>query len=288
MFTIEEFKGADGAPLRYGKLTNPGQPDNGRSLLFIPGLGGSVKGAIHFLEQLLPVFSTIYGPDLRGFGINPIDEPLKSCRIIREDLEAFHQQIGLDQHPDLSLMGLSLGGVYATLFAASHPERYKRLVLLAPAYKAHPKSFSLKYVVQNTLGCILQGPGFRTCLPYGIDAITQNETILNDPQYCEQPPLVLTGGFMLGLKGLCNEAFKKTAQISIPTMMAIPGQDVVCCPDTMREGFRRIPQSTPKVCREYPDFFHDVLFEAGHVQIADEIRDWSYARASEATSSSSM
>jgi alpha-beta hydrolase superfamily lysophospholipase len=277
MFQIHEYSGADGNPLRYGKLTNPNQPtQGGKAMLFVPGLGGSVKGALSFLEQLLPEYSPIYGPDLRGFGLNLLEtDPLTSAKIVSKDLEAFYQQvIAPQQHSELVLCGLSLGGVLSTLLAARHPDRFSRLILLAPAYRPHRKTFSLSYTVRNTLAYLIKGSKARTQLPYGLQEITSNPDVLSDPQYTSFPPLVLSPGFLLGVRDFCNQAFSEIRRIQIPTLMVIPGQDIVCDPDAMRKAFDRIPQTTPKLCKEYPDFYHDVLFEAGHSEIAQEILGW--------------
>lgn len=289
MFSIHEYQGADGTPLRYGKLVNKDQPDTGRALLFVPGLGGSVKGAIDFLEALLPFYSPIYGPDLRSFGLNPTEQPLQGTEILFQDLAAFHQQvIGPANHPELNLCGISLGGVIATRLAVQCPERYRRLALIAPAYRPHPKSFGLCYTLKNTLSFIFQGENARTQLPYGVEALTRNEEILNDPAYCETDPAVLAPGFLLRVRLLSMQAFNDTRRLRLPTMVVIPGQDIVCDPVAMRQGFHRIPATTPKLCKEYPDFYHDVLFETGHTEIAQELLVWSDSADSLATSSSSI
>lgn len=275
MFTIAEYQGADGQPLRYGKLVNPECPDTGKALLFVPGLGGSVKGALDFLEQLLPVFSPIYGPDLRGFGLNPLETPLQSINPIVQDLEAFHQQvIAPAGHADLTLCGISLGGVLSTLLATEHAERYRRLILLAPAYRPHAKTFGLAYTVKNTLAFFFQRDKARTTLPYDVTALTRNADILNDPQYTNTPPLQLSPGLLLSVRFLSMKAFSATRQLRLPTLVVIPGQDIVCDPVAMRQGYERIPASTAKRLKEYPDFYHDVLFEEGHSDIAREILAW--------------
>jgi alpha-beta hydrolase superfamily lysophospholipase len=293
MFQIHEYQGADGSPLRYGKLVeSSAQAANGKALLFIPGLGGSVKNALDFLEQLTPAYSPVYGPDLRGFGLNLLEEdPLTSAKIILKDLEAFYQQVIVPaQHTELVLCGISLGGVLATLLASRHPERFSKLALLAPAYRPHSKTFSLGYTIRNTLAFLIQGGKARTQLPYGLAEITSNTAILNDPQYTAVPPLVLSPGFLLGVRDLCNQAFSEIRQLRVPTLMVIPGQDVVCDPDAMRKAYERIPSTTPKLCKEYPDFYHDVLFEEGHSDIAQALLGWPEpaARASCSASCSSM
>jgi alpha-beta hydrolase superfamily lysophospholipase len=293
MLQIHEYQGADGDPLRYGKIVEAsGQVASSKALLFIPGLGGSVKGALEFLEKLSPDYNPIYGPDLRGFGLNLLEEnPLTSAKIILEDLEAFYQQVIVPaQHTELVLCGLSLGGVLATLLACRYPERFSKLVLLAPAYRPHGKTFTLGYTIRNTLAFLIQGGKARTQLPYGLPEITSNAAVLNDPQYAELPPLVLSPGFLLGVRDLCNQAFSEIRRLQVPTLMVIPGQDIVCDPDAMRKAYARIPATTPKLCKEYPDFYHDVLFEAGHGDIAQALLGWPLpaARASCSASCSSI
>ena len=274
MFTVEEYTGADGHPLRYGKLT---RPEGGleRPLLFLPGLGGSVKGALAFLERLLPFYSPIYGPDLRGFGLNPLERPLFSTGIILKDLEAFHQQVMVARHGTMPfpLAGISLGAALSTLLAAEHPERYERLVLLAPAYRGHSKAFSMKYQVLNAINRLRLGKKHVTNLPYGLEVLTTNPAILNDPSFRSEKPVDLTFDFLLDVKWLTGRALKATQQLRMPVMVIVPGQDLVCDPAAMRQGFAQMPAIEKRLI-EYDDAYHDLLFETVHAEAADEVLGW--------------
>jgi alpha-beta hydrolase superfamily lysophospholipase len=284
MFLLKDYEGTDGRLLRYGQLIHDDRPVTGRALLFIPGLGGSVKGALGFLECLLPFYSPIYAPDLRSFGLNAggegaPDDILHHVRDLPDDLEAFHRQVleparNGGSFEELTLCGISLGGVLATLLAAGRPERYRRLILLAPAYKPHAQSFPLSYVLRSTLAFLVLGKRARTRLPYGLSALTRNAAILNDSLYRDHPPLVLSPGFLLGVRGLANAALRLMPRLTLPTLMVVPGQDIVCDPEAMRLAYERIPGSTPKQCLEYPEIYHDVLFEAEHPDIARAILRW--------------
>lgn len=283
MFEVQSYTGADGSPLKYGRFVDAKQTakpmaqqtEKKPALLFIPGLGGSVKGALNFLGLLHTAYNPIYGPDLRGFGLNPLEKPLTHAKDLIPDLEAFHEQvIAPEGHSELALCGISLGGVLATLLATKHPERYSKLILLAPAFKPHPKTFTLKYTLVNTLAFLMKGGNAMTTLPYGLEALTTNPAVLNDPQYAEHPQLVLNSGFLLGVRDLCNQAMSDIRKLNIPTMVVIPGQDVVCDPAAMRAAYDRIPNSTPKQCLDYPDLYHDVLFEVEHPQIAEAFLKW--------------
>lgn len=288
MFEILSYQASDGAPLKYGRLYNQNQPDTGKALLFIPGLGGSVKGALNFLELLLPEFSPIYGPDLRGFGINPIETPLPKADIILKDLDAFYQQvIAPANHTQLALCGISLGGVLSTLLASQTPERFSSLTLLAPAFKPHQDSFSAAYVLRNILGHLFLGSKARTGLPYGMEVVTGNPDILNDPQYKDALNLILTPGFLLSVRDLCNLAMKRISTLNLPSLMVIPGQDTVCDPAAMRQAYQHIPASTPKHLLEYASFYHDVLFEAEHPKMAQDALGWLLSLDSRSTSFSS-
>ena len=67
----------------------------------------------------------VYTPDLRGHGHS--DQPGRySVELMRDDLLGFLDGLGLDR---VTLVGHSLGGVVAYLFAAAHPDRVEALVL---------------------------------------------------------------------------------------------------------------------------------------------------------------
>jgi 3-oxoadipate enol-lactonase len=67
----------------------------------------------------------IYVPDLRGHGRSGRPGEY-SFELMREDLGAMLEALELDR---VTLIGHSMGGVVAYLYAAKHPERVERLVL---------------------------------------------------------------------------------------------------------------------------------------------------------------
>jgi len=79
-------------------------------------------------DNVAPAFAShwrVYAPDLRGHGYS--DWPGKySLELMRADILAFLDALALDR---VDLIGHSLGGMVAYLFAAEHPERLGRLIL---------------------------------------------------------------------------------------------------------------------------------------------------------------
>jgi 3-oxoadipate enol-lactonase len=79
-------------------------------------------------DSVAPAFARywrVYAPDLRGHGRSdwPGDS---SAELMRSDILSFLDVLALDR---VDLIGHSLGGMVAYLFAAEHPERLGRLIL---------------------------------------------------------------------------------------------------------------------------------------------------------------
>ncbi len=90
----------------------------------------------------------LYG---RGYSDRPSGEQDRDFFV--EQLEDLLAALGIAEDEELSLFGYSMGGAIATCYAAAHPERVDRLILLATAgmdYTPHPL---LKYAgIMGRLG----------------------------------------------------------------------------------------------------------------------------------------
>lgn len=81
-----------------------------------------------FFDAMDPRYA-MYAPDMRGFGGSSYEEPIDSLWDFAADLDRFADELDLDP---FHLVGWSLGGAVAMAYAADHPERVRKLVLLAP------------------------------------------------------------------------------------------------------------------------------------------------------------
>ncbi len=120
------FTGADGVRLFYRKV------GNGRDLFVLlhGGPGGNMNSVWPDLESLAK-HHTILMYDQRGGGRSAIIKDaarLTAAHHVR-DLEALRQHFSLKR---LTLIGESWGAGLAALYAARHPERVSRLLLLGP------------------------------------------------------------------------------------------------------------------------------------------------------------
>ncbi|MBN6187079.1 alpha/beta hydrolase [Aneurinibacillus sp. BA2021] len=91
---------------------------------------GNMTSSVHwdvFMEAMPPDYK-IYAVDLRGFGESSYRTPVNSLHDFAADLNEWARRVGL---PSFLLMGWSAGGGVCMDFAADHPDKVEKLILLA-------------------------------------------------------------------------------------------------------------------------------------------------------------
>lgn len=270
------FMAPDGHPVRVAVIKHQEQPSTAadqKVLVFIAGLGGSSLLALDYLEPMLPAFDTVIGIDLRGFGINNqilANHPNKQLQDIMVGLPQIMEQLAI-RSPRYFLSGISLGACMC-VHLACHPlwrQPWEALMLLAPGFVGHEKSFPLSYITVNVFKW-LSGQQHCLTLPYGIEALTRNPRYLEkescDGEYqalgLHQPhPMRMPMPYMLRTANFNQNALNECKNISTPTLIFIPEDDIVCDTTAMRKGFERIPKRVAKQCMTVPLAKHDLLLE---------------------------
>jgi proline iminopeptidase len=119
------YSAHDGTGLAY-HVSGAGIP-----LVCLPG--GPMQDSV-YLGELggLSARRQLIMADPRGTGHSAIPEDAASCRCDRlvDDVEALREHLGLDR---LDLLAHCAGANLATLYAARHPERIGKLVLITPS-----------------------------------------------------------------------------------------------------------------------------------------------------------
>lgn len=118
---MHTFTAADGTRLAY-HLTGDGSP-----LICVPG--GPMQSSVYLGD--LGGVSPLALLDPRGTGKSeaPADPATYRCDRQVDDLEALRDHLGLDR---IDLLGHSAGAAIAVTYAARHPDRVRRLVLVTP------------------------------------------------------------------------------------------------------------------------------------------------------------
>jgi pimeloyl-ACP methyl ester carboxylesterase len=131
---MPRFASYDGTELAY-HLLGSGDP-----LICLPG--GPARASA-YLDDLggLSAYRTLIKLDLRGSGDSavPADPATYRCDRLVPDVEALRVHLGLEQ---MDLLAHSAAADLAILYAARHPERLSRLILVTPGLRAAGVTFT--------------------------------------------------------------------------------------------------------------------------------------------------
>ncbi len=112
----------------------------GAPLVILHGLFGSARNWQAIAKRLAPAYH-VYALDLRNHGGSPWSEAM-SYADMAEDVQAFIEGRGLERPV---VLGHSMGGKAAMVFALAHPALVRALIVVDIAPVAYPHSF-LPYV----------------------------------------------------------------------------------------------------------------------------------------------
>jgi len=119
---VPTFRATDQTLLHYD------EHGDGRPLV---ALAGGAACHPSYLGDLAGISGRLIVPHLRGVGLSPTpDDPAQGSYWRQaEDLEALREHLGLER---LTLTGHSAGTRLAVAYAARHPERIERMLLITP------------------------------------------------------------------------------------------------------------------------------------------------------------
>lgn len=138
----------DGLNVNY-KIAGRGQP-----ILILHGWGGSSESWTK-VQELLSKKYLVIAPDLPGFGKTPSPPVGWSLERYVEFIEKFSQELDLGR---ITLLGHSLGGRIAIVYAVKYPQELERLILCGAAGIRHMrlrhKIFLIIAKVANLIGSL--------------------------------------------------------------------------------------------------------------------------------------
>lgn len=133
----EKFATVFGTKIRYLEAGDPTKPN----VILLHGLGGNADFSWGFNMGALAAKYHVIAPDQIGFGKS--DRPVMNYRVgtYVDFLDKFMSELKINK---TSLVGNSMGGWIAALYAAKYPARVDKLVLVDAAGYAPAKGFDYR------------------------------------------------------------------------------------------------------------------------------------------------
>jgi len=141
---MTESQEYSGQKTEIGGITvNYKSAGSGRPILILHGWGSSSFSWTEIQKLLIEEHFQIIVPDLPGFGETPAPSNVWGVEEYAEFVKQFMEKLGMENYV---VVGHSFGGQVAIQFAATHPEKIDKLVLVAAAGVRRTPGFAKKLV----------------------------------------------------------------------------------------------------------------------------------------------
>jgi len=242
-------------------------------LLVAHGLAEYSGRYTNLVNHFVPKGYAIYGHDHRGHGKS---EGLR-CYVDRFsdyliDLKTFFDMAHAEHgNTKIFLVGHSMGGTIATVYAAQHQDELAGLMVSGASLTA---STSVSPVLMAAAGIFsVLSPKMGTTV-LDASAISQDKAVVD--AYVNDP-LVYRGKVRARLGAELIKAWKKLPSlmpdIKLPILIMHGTVDRLSDPEGSRMLYERV-SSTDKTLKLYEGFYHEIMNEPGREQVFEDMETW--------------
>jgi alpha-beta hydrolase superfamily lysophospholipase len=266
------YEGSDGRSLFY-RFRVPARPAG--VVLLLHGYAEHSGRYGWVMERLGEAGFSVYAPDIRGFGASArpgaladLDSLESAVRDVAS-LAAVIQRV-LPGAP-LFLLGHSMGGMLAALYALRHPEGLAGLVTTGAAVEIPEFISPLLLRVSGLLSRLLP---LLPAQPFEYHELSRDPQVIRaleeDPLYYKGKMRARTGyQQLLGIR----EVLSGLSNLRLPLLVLHGAEDRTISPKAS-EAFFRGASSQDKTMKIFPGLRHEILNEPEREQVLAVILDW--------------
>jgi acylglycerol lipase len=265
------FEGVRGAKIYHQSWTPEGECK--AALLLVHGLAEHSGRYMNVVDHFVPLGYAIYGLDHLGHGKSD------GTRVFVERFKDFHDTLEIfvsllkvwQPGKPIFLLGHSMGGLIAPLFALDHQSDFAGLIISAPLSKVPDYISPMVIFIGRVLSTILP--------KIGIQDIDSNY-LSHDPAVVtayDNDPLVYRGKTTARLAAEMLAAMQRlqdnASKIALPALIMQGSEDKLVdadCATTLHAGIG----SSDKTLKIYPGFFHEIFNESERDQVFADMQTW--------------
>jgi len=240
-------------------------------LVIMHGLKDHSERYSEFAESLTGQGFSVYAFDLRGHGrsagtrvwVDSFDDYV-------DDLGSFIAYVKTrEAGKPVFLLGHSMGGAIATLYALRHPTELAGLVLSAPALRANASG--IEVASTHAIDALIPEAGI---FQLDIEKFSRDKAVV---AACKQDPLVYQGPMpartAAQLLDALDEIGKRMGELSVPLLDMHGTKDEITMPEGSKDLVARAA-SKDKTLKLYDGLVHDLLHEPEKEQVQKDVTDW--------------
>ena len=263
----------DGTPLFVRVFASA--KDDAPTLMIVHGACEHGDRYCHVAEEIAKSGWRVIVPDLRGHGRSGGTRVFVThFNDYLADLDSLHTFFALDGNRT-AMLGHSMGGLIATRFAQSFPNRLAAIVLSSPLLR-------LKVAVPRTTLAIgkllsLVAPQFRFKSLISPADVTRGEESQRQRRADPYIQRSITAGWFFAMKRAMREAWVHTANVKAPMFVVQAGGDRVVDATAARTWVESVPGSDRRL-HIVPEGYHELFNEPDWRETIAMIAEWLDAR----------
>lgn len=242
--------------------------------LLAHGLGEHSGRYAHLAQRLNEAGFSVWAMDHRGHGRS--QGRRGDCRSVEQLAEDFHLLADevRRRSPGLPsvLIGHSLGGLVALVYATLHPDSIRAVAVSSPALKLAYAPPKVKVALAEGLSKWLP----TTPIPNGI----RTDWLCRDPAvvtaYKDDPLVsrVLTARCAVALRDAMAQARTLAKKLRLPCLILQAGADQICDAKEMAEFARELAAHTRVTFHCYEGFYHELFNEPEKDRVIADLIRW--------------
>lgn len=270
-----EEVGTDANPIKARRWVIP---DAKFGAILMHGLGAHSGWFEPFAARLRAMGVDAISYDQAGFADRKRSRPANLSKIWNSELDEvihrYQDQESIGKKP-FFLMGNSMGAMVALRWLCttkSIPPGLKGIVLFSPGFGGNPERFTLTYQLGALITAIF-APKKMVKLPYGVSDITRHVEVQDQLNKDPHMMLAIEAGLGFELFSLTQDVAKLPKRLSVPLFLAMAGQEHIVDNKATLKFYDQI-EAPSKARFAYPEAFHDLMFDACQVQLAEDLVAW--------------